>query len=303
MSPPAASILVWLTSLLIWKCFLNFCWSDVGSVFAPFPNSLYFHSKTFFLSFSFEKVFWSCSHTKCLSVSSGPGTKWELLMCSLISDCSEGLSSEHRAEMSERPWSLWARLDKSHESFLLLSHSHLQFYTSVSVQRSHTSCSSEPELWAVHHLRSESEADAAVIYKDIVAGCNFHLMWVLRKLQLEHFRLWWSHKTCHCIADESFNQWWSADKTHVSVQSWSTSFLASQDPQQTQTPACCRGSDCRLTAAEFKSRRRQSGGGDGGCGVGTVEFLMTYWITSVSEHTWSSCQSNQLQQPSLSFQH
>lgn len=148
---------------------------------------------------------------------SGPGTKWELLMCSLISDCSEGLSSEHRAEMSERRWSLWARLDKSHESFLLLSHSHLHFYTSVSVQRSDTSCSSEPELWAVNHLRSESEADVAVIYKYVVAACNFHLMWVLHKLQLEHFRFWRSHKTCHCITDESFHQWWSADKTHVSV--------------------------------------------------------------------------------------
>lgn len=127
------------------------------------------------------------------------------------------ISSEHRAEMSERPWSLWARLDKSHESFLLLSHSHLHFYTSVSVQRSDTSCSSEPELWAVNHLRSESEADVAVIYKYVVAACNFHLMWVLHKLQLEHFRFWRSHKTCHCITDESFHQWWSADKTHVSV--------------------------------------------------------------------------------------
>lgn len=170
----------------------------------------------FFLSFSYEKVLSSCSHTKCLSVGSGDKMRAANVLINLWL-LGGSISSEHRAEMSERRWSLWARLDKSHESFLLLSHSHLHFYTSVSVQRSDTSCSSEPELWAVNHLRSESEADVAVIYKYVVAACNFHLMWVLHKLQLEHFRFWRSHKTCHCITDESFHQWWSADKTHVSV--------------------------------------------------------------------------------------
>lgn len=103
-----------------------------GFVLHLFPRSWRFH---FLLCFALSFIWFfvvelvlSHSRSKCLSVLLGPASERELLMCSLISDCLEGLGYEHRVEMSGQPWSASARLDKSHKSFAVLSHFYHHFH-------------------------------------------------------------------------------------------------------------------------------------------------------------------------------